>query len=339
MHRLKYDGIPLPEVYVCRSSAEAKVIAEAGIPYVITQRSDEEIIKIILYRTLQKRFPHIKWELVLGIDPYESMVVKVPECRVKGDAGMFDGDPMGRRVDIADGERTFDSKGSEWDMKQVRLDAYCADAAAHVNIEQLQALHMLPKFMDDAVDAIRMNLEDRMLWRECWNKRLGSCIGEFDYTSEAPNLIILDVSGSIPDGISATMLELVDTLRDQANADLIITGSTSMYWSRDDELPDPELIRMKIGYANESYQFFQILREHVANRHFGNVISFGDNDAPFYENEFWFRGCMDGVEVDRVMHYHTFSDKIRTGYARWCHEACPECEEVFDKSWCRVMRL
>lgn len=338
MHRLRYDGIPLPEVYVCRSSAEARVVAEAGIPYVITRRGDEEIIKIILYRTLQKRFPHIKWELVLGIDRYESMVVEVPGCRVEGGAGAFDGDPMGRSVDIAEGERTFDSKGSEWDMKRVRLDAYCADAAAHVNIEQLQALHMLPKFMDDAVDAIRMNLEDRMLWRECWNKRLGSCIGEFDYSSEAPNLIILDVSGSIPDGISATMLELVDTLRDQANADLIITGSTSRYWSRDDELPDPELIRVKIGYANESREFFQILKKYVANRHFGNVISFGDNDAPFYGNERWFRGCMDGVEVDRVMHYHTFSGWARTGYARWCHEACPECEEVFDKSWCQVMR-
>lgn len=337
MHRLKYDGIPLPEVYVCRSRAEAKVIAEAGIPYVITLRSDDEIIKIILYRTLHKRFPNIRWEMVLGINPYESMIVEVPGCQVEGDADVFDGDPMGRKADIAQGERTFDSKGSEWNMKRVKLDTYCADAAAHVNIEQLQALHMLPKFMDDAVDAIRMNLEDRMLWRECWNKRLGSCIGEFDYSSEAPNLIILDVSGSIPDGISATMLELIDTLRDQANADLIITGSTSRYWSRDDELPDPELIRMKIGYANESYEFFQILREHVANRHFGNVISFGDNDAPSYDNECWFRGCMDGVEVDRVMHYHTISDKVPTGYARWCRKACPECEEVFDKSWCQVM--
>lgn len=338
MHRLKYDGIPLPEIYICRSREEAKVIADAGIPYVITRRSDEEIIKIILYRTLANRFPHIKWEIVLGISPYESELVFVPGHRVEGEGVVFDGDPMGRTVDIAKSERTFDCKGTEWDMRRVSLDTYCADAAAHVNIEQLQALHMLPKFMDDAVDAIRMNLEDRILWRECWNKRLGSCVGEFDYASEAPNLIILDVSGSIPDGISATMLELIDTLRDQANADLIITGSTSMYWSRDDELPDPELIRIKIGYANESYDFFQILREHVANRHFGNVISFGDNDAPSYGNERWFKGCIDGVEVDRVMHYHTFSDKIRTGYARWCRKACPECEEVFDTSWCEVMR-
>lgn len=337
MHRLKYDGIPLPEIYICRSSKEAKVIAEAGIPYVITQRSDEEIIKIILYRTLRKRFPHIRWEMVLGINPHESMIVRVPGCHVKGEVGVFDGDPMGRSVDIADDVRTFDSKGSEWDMKRVELSRYCADAAAHVNIEQLQALHMLPKFMDDAVDAIRMNIEDRILWRECWNKRLGSCVGEFDYTSEAPNLIILDVSGSIPDGISATMLELIDTLRDQANADLIITGSTSRYWSRDDELPDPEVIRMRIGYANESYEFFRILRERVANRHFGNVISFGDNDAPDYRNERWFKGCMDGVEIDRVMHYHTLYER-RTGYAMWCREACPECEEVFDTSWCKVMR-
>lgn len=338
MHRLKYDGIPLPEIYICRSRSEAEAIADAGIPYVITHRSDEEIIKIILYRTLKNRFPYIKWEDVLGISQYESAIVFVPGCHVESEVGMFDGDPMGRAVDIAEGERTFDSKGTEWDMKRVDLSTYCADAAAHVNIEQLQALHMLPKFMDDAVDAIRMNLEDRILWRECWNKRLGSCVGEFDYTSEAPNLIILDVSGSIPDGISATMLELIDTLREQANADLIITGSTSMYWSRDDELPDPEIIRTKIGYANESYDFFRILREHVANRHFGNVISFGDYDQPCYCNERFFRGCIDGVEVDRVMHYHTISNECRTGYAKWCHEACPECEEVFDTSWCKVMR-
>lgn len=339
MHRLMYAGLPLPEIYVTNVAEEARQCAEYGMPYVFTNRSDEEIIKIILFRVLRKRFSKIRWEEVLGVNGYESVIVRVPGSSV-GTAiakGARSEGPIEHCM--AESERTFDAEGAAANESIVPIESFCADAAASVNIEQLQSLGFLPKFMDDAVDAVRINLENRMRWQDGYNKRLGCCVGDVTYATSAANLIILDVSGSIPDGISSTMIELIATLREQADAELIITGSCSLYFGRDEQLPDPDWIRSNVGYANEGAQFFRILRDRIAGRHFGNVISFGDNDTPNHSNSAVFQELerdARGTRVDRVLHYHT-TYSCRTGYAKWCKMLSPECEEVFDTNWCRVM--
>lgn len=353
MRRLQVGGLPLPEIYICDNQGDEEILRETGIPFIKTKLSDIDIVKLILYRTLKRKFPRIKWDEVLGIQSVQRLNVIVPGGKQKDNSvhsrtGCEDGERRDERghmsSDIAEDYREFDVNGyiDEAD-RYISVDEYCADEASHVNIETLQSLGFLPKFMDDAVDAIRINLENRMQWRECWNKRLGAAVGDIDYGYDAANLIILDISGSIPEGISATMLQLIESLRSQTNAELIITGTTSMYWSSDDELPDPKWIRDSIGYGNESTEFFKILREHVTGRHFGNVISFGDNDSPYYD---WHGHTYDdditknpplhGVRVDRVLHYHT-SYKRETGYARWVGLICPDAEQVIDTSWCKVM--
>ena len=252
--------------------------------------------------------------------------------------------------EIASSDRNFGGVHGYTGINEERIpvDEYCADEAASVNIEQLQELGLLPKFMDDIATAIRMNLEGSMRWMDSWNKRLGACVGNMVYTESLPNLIILDVSWSIPEGISATMLELIETLRDRAEADLIVTGGTSKYWSRDEELPSPSAIRGMIPRSNESTHFAQILREEISGRKFGNVISFGDYDNPYgygmlqgndftITDDFTRTFGLQGTEVKRCLHYHTI-DKTWTGYAKWCKAISPTCEEVFDNTWCKVMR-
>lgn len=364
MHRLQMGGLPLPEIYVCDEPGDSEVLADAGIPYIKTSMSDVYIVKVILFRVLERKFPHIEWRKVLGINPTRRLNVIVPGRKVEpddeadepvgetaGEGGDIDGDigfdlaaeeAKGHRASfIAEDYREFDNAGVESVAdRTVPIDEFCFDEASHVNVETLQSLGFLPKFMDDAADAIRINLENRMRWRECWNKRLGAAVGDVGYGTEAANLIILDISGSIPEGISATMLQLVDSLRSQTNAEVIITGSTSMYWGDGEGLPDPSWIRDHIGYGNEAREFFKILRDHVAGRHFGNVISFGDNDSPYYR--FSYKDTPEdnpvvGVQVDRVLHYHTTYPR-ETGYARWVKIFCPEAEQVIDTSWCEVMR-
>lgn len=378
MHKLICGGLKLPEIYICGDRYEALPLIDAGIPYIITQRSDVEIVKIILFKGLRRRFPGIDWEKVLGVKCSETIHVVVPGSRkiekreitdeviesMGSDAPQIDDDEIDdddidvdedascapRVSEIADGYRSF--TGS-CDMKgeRVPIDSFCGDLGATVNIEQLQELGFLPKFMDDAVEAIRINIENRMRWRDGYNKKRGCCIGDYDYGVEAPNLIILDISASIPDGISGTMLELIATLREQANADLIITGSKSMYWSRDDELPSAAWIRKHISRSNEGQMFKRILEEHVAGRHFGNVISFGDYDSPD-GGWFWNQNggaskrssyLLDsseyaiGTKVDRLMCYHTTRKDV-TGYAKWVVETNPDVEVVLDTSWCQVMK-
>lgn len=247
------------------------------------------------------------------------------------------------RHDVADDEREFSNDGRHEEVRDeiVGLERFCADELSHVNVEQLQALGFLPAFMSDIADAIRTNLLTSMQWRDGWNKRLGCALGDFSVGTKAPNLIILDISGSIPRGISATMLELIDSLRSQAEADLIVTGGSSYYWPASAELPTPGWIRANVDCNNEAVMFYRILRERLAGRHFGNVISFGDNDCPVdfarYEGTEPDEDAGMGITVDRVMHFHTWQDHTRTGYAKWVRAANPEIEEVFDTSWCECM--
>lgn len=363
MHKLQAAGLPLPEIYVCNTREDAAMLCDAGIPYIKTQMNDIDIIKVILLRVLEEKFPHIKWRKVLGIHNVKRINIIVPGGRIdqskekieepehidatEPDGDKDDGISMEHKVsDIAEDYREFDGYGYTGNqIKRMSIDEFCYDAASHVNIETLQSLGFLPKFMDDAADAIRINLENRMRWQECWNKRLGAAVGDVTYGYDAANLIILDISGSIPEGISATMLQLIETLRMQTNAELIITGSSSMYWSNEDELPTPQWIRQHIDYGNECDEFFKILQEHIDGRHFGNVISFGDNDSPYYDWNAWYshrenigkQPVLTGVRVDRVLHYHTTYLK-ETGYARWVRMLCPDAEMEIDNTWCRVMR-
>lgn len=337
MHRLSYGGLPLPELYVCESKTEARQCLDAGISCIVSSLSDQDIVKVALLRVLRKRFPHIRWGDILKINPAActELVVLVPGSTEETGDHYSDGDHG--MVDIAKSARVFSGTDTNTGSHHIEMNVseFCEEEVSHVNVEQLQALGMLPKFMSDAADAIRVNMENRLQWQDGWNKRLGACVGNASYGTEAPNLIILDISGSIPRGISQTMLQLIATLQGQTMADLIVTGSRSLFWSYRDELPDPEWIRDNIGLANERSMFFQILREHVAGRHFGNVISFGDWDTPFNKG---MRNMprLDGTRVDRVVHYHTTYEEP-TGYARWCTQVSPDCEVVIDTSWCEVM--
>lgn len=369
MRLLKTGGIPLPEIYICTNSVEAMKLKGTGIPYIITKLDDLDIVKLILRTTLERKFPHIDWKEVLGIKSRRRLNVIVSgsteECpNYMDDQAIDDTDDQDDSLlevnnpdscdhemsEIASSDRNFGGVHGYTGINEERIpvDEYCADEAASVNIEQLQELGLLPKFMDDIATAIRMNLEGSMRWMDSWNKRLGACVGNMVYTESLPNLIILDVSWSIPEGISATMLELIETLRDRAEADLIVTGGTSKYWSRDEELPSPSAIRGMIPRSNESTHFAQILREEISGRKFGNVISFGDYDNPYsygmlqgndltIDSDFTRMFGLQGTEVKRCLHYHTI-DKTRTGYAKWCKAISPGCEEVFDNTWCKVMR-
>lgn len=374
MRRLQMAGIPLPELYVCENRIEAMDMANAGLPYIVTKLPDIDIVKIVLFRVLKKRFPYIKWAKILGVKSTCRLNVIVPGHKVDETEKKHDEreeeelhddrkrdvddeedidykddidddasekeDLLHEHSDIAESAREFHGTNKEAKTRVMKIEDFCADEASHVNIEQLQALGFLPHFMGDIVDAIKLNLMDRMQWRECWNKKLSACVGDVDYGYDAPNLMILDISGSIPEGISATMLHLIDSLRTQASAELIITGSTSMWWGSDEDLPDPKWIRGHIGYGNESTEFLRILDEHVKGRHFGNVISFGDNDCPYHcfsSDDTPENNPLPGTVVDRVMHYHTFQKNMETGYAKWVSTFCPDAEKVFDTSWCEVM--
>lgn len=379
MHQLKIGTIPLPKLYVCTRS-EASKCRDLGVPYIIKPQGwdDEKVVKAILWRTLKNKFPHIKWEQLLGITNRNVSQLKinvphvveveeheyVPEpAEYRHVEAEYRENPGSDTCGYSDAAMEYTDNGeyretgggldpedtiataTDIDWESQTVDRYIGDLGHYVNIEELQQLRLLPTFLDDIANAIKLNLMNAA-WMDGYNKKLGAPVGKWQGTDQAPNLIILDVSGSIPSGVAGTMVSLIDTLRHQCNADLIITSGRSEYWAANTELPDADKLSYLIGGCNECVQFYHILRTHILGRHWGNVIIFGDQDSPLrndIQNSVK-RGRTTNIEskelqstrIDRIMAFHTYESKV-PGYGLWAVDACPKAEVVINTSWVKSM--
>ena len=380
LKRVTLEGITLPRLYIAENNEDVKIAMENGFPFVRWRQGTEALIKMLLRPTLEKMFPGIIWNKVLGKKKnYRTEVVQVEgrtleddvdftgfdneamvEAQHRYDKGeaiskynhVYDGteEPVFEVAEVAEAKREFTGVVSNEASfeKRTAIEDYVGDLSTCVNLDVLQKLNLLPSFLGDIVDCIKVNLANNMRWTEGYNKKLGVPLGRFGVGGVLPNLIILDVSGSIPRGISATMLTLIDTMRAQLNAELIITANRSVYYDRETELPTPQALRNYFGYGNEAAEFYAILNQYVAGREFGHVISFGDYDSPvnFGVRRNGLKLELKGTKVHAVHHYHTGasswrngSTAYRTGYAGWCHKLGDKSMAEFkDQSWCSIMK-
>ena len=355
MYQLKIGAIPLPKLYVCTRS-EARRCRELGVPYIIKPSgwSDEKLVKAVLWRTLVEKFPKIKWKEVLGFPAMPRVNVHVPEkievvAEHRDNPGVDTGGYSSPDMEVTNngeyrstgGGLPEDDKFEDVEFVTTTIDNYIGDLGFYVNVEELQALKLLPEFMDDIANAIKINIANSF-WMDGYNKKLGAPLGHWQGTSQAPNLIILDVSGSVPSGVAGTMVSLIDTLRTQANADLIITSRRSEYWPARTDLPDPDRLSHLIGGCNECRQFYAILRKHILGKHWGNVIVFGDQDAPEAPRFKNYKSCwlneseLQSTRIDRIMAFHTYMEKM-PGYGLWAEKAAPKAEVVFNTKWTESM--
>jgi hypothetical protein len=370
LQRVAIEGLELPRLYIAENDDDVQLAVANGIPFVRWKLGQEKLVKMLLRPTLEKMFPGINWNKVLGkpkvvrtdvqlfggmssdasvhaadIDmdamrksqyAYDHVVDSLDH---EGDGPNEDGEYV-RMADMPTDIRDFsgvDNSGMGYDAyatNMLRIEDYVGDLSSCVDIDVLQRLGCLPKFVGDITDCIRHNLSERVRWTEGYTKKLGYPLGKFTCKQELPNLLIIDISNSIPDGIAATMLTLADTLRAQLNADLIITSRRSGYYPAGSELPSPQTLRDYYGRSNESAEFMGILEKHIAGREFGHVISFGDYDCPGTIGS-W-KIPMANTKVHEVHHYHTRS-RQSTGYAMWVAEICPGVVQHFDTSWCSVI--
>lgn len=379
LQRVMIDGIELPRLYIAENKSDAELAMSKGIPFIRWTRGQDALIRMLLRPVLERMFPHIRWNKVLG--PKRKFRTQVEICEYDNDGpdqvdmvGRIDGhadakmndwkpedsgtmldmsdqamlDEDGNLVEvsgIASGERLFaDSEHELVAIHNLNIEDYVGDMSSYVNIEMLQRLRLMPAFIGDILDCVKLNIGTGIHWTEGYNKRRGLPVGRYNASGQLPNLVILDVSGSIPRGISATMISLIDTLRTQLSADLIITSTNSRFYPMGSELPDPQRIRDMFGYGNEQTDFFGILTNDIRGRHYGHVFSFGDNDTPYYTEfvehpEKW---SLEGTIVEHVHHYHTGSwwglrGDGKTGYAKWCHMLSKPPLEDYDTSWCEVI--
>lgn len=349
LQRVTMQGIPLPRLYIAENMEDIRIAKANGIPYIKWNKGQDKLIKFILRPFLEKMFPDIKWDKVLGRRPRFKTVVEMTNGCHCDDSDTSDGTPSAPNededgtltevADIAEDYRTFDRRNGGGDVESVDLSVYVGDLSSHINLEVLQSLRLMPAFIGDILECIKINVGSGQFWQEGYNKKRKLYVGNYNCAAQLPNLIILDISYSIPRGISSTMLMLIDTLRSQVNADLIVTGRHTKWFPMNEPLPSPQELRKMIPLGQESAEFVDIMNKHVAGKHYGHVFSFGDNDSPYVYGGG--KATTDlvliGTEVEHVHSYHT-RDKRLTGYCRWCEDLAKKPQVSYDTTWCKVIR-
>ena len=296
--------------------------------------SIDKLITRLLLPLCKRKWKSVNWDKLLDVKDCteEEIIVHVPGKNVEhgyGDDGFVSDSGVS---DIATEDRNFD--GVDNSNKNIEMEVTFdrfVGSKCQVKIETLQQLKMLPEFIGNIVDSIKNNLIGAKWW-EGYNKKLDCCVGNMDSGGKAlPNLIILDISRSIPRGVSNTMLQLAETMVNTCKADFIVTASKSFYYEYGDDLPTPDRMRLMNPVGNESVMFHSILDNDINGKEYGTIICFGDNDNP---HEAW--RPVD-VKCHQILGYHTWEKDKLPGYVRRIARWNPDADVKIDTEWVEWM--
>lgn len=309
MELIQSKKMPLPIIYLVEDEEELNSIP-IGIPFIREKRENyDEIVKLIefqvLYKSLISTGLPFNWIKILEDYGYDDLY-EIP-VTIGGKGGKND-----------EGESCYMNS---------TISKFILDVSYQVDFETLKNLNLIPAFYKDVEKAVRENITHTILYNPfLYNKKLGIAIGDVNPTDPEKNLIIVDISGSIPVSISKAVLLLSKTMSSQYYADLLITGSKSTLYPYDkvNEL-DVNTIYRTNGKDNDQVGFIKLISSPAK---YNNVIVFGDNDYPGYKwrNEFNRRTREISVKegkninkwvVNHLISLHTTSETELAGYAEW----------------------
>jgi hypothetical protein len=234
-------------------------------------------------------------------------------------------------IDYATGEDVGDGYFEE--IKSISDDPtlynqFIKDSTVYVDIKKIKGLNLFPIWLDKIEEAISTNIHNFAVYNpNMYNKKLDGMYGSLDLVSPDRNLIIIDISGSIPKGVSTTCLALGKNLAESFYTDLLITGSKSTLYSYENlhEL-NVNTIYEENDMDNDQVYFKKLVTSDV--KHYKTCVCFGDNHHPGHKwiNQYnvgsSFISDEDGKKmckwkVDKIISFHTTSSRELAGYARW----------------------
>lgn len=317
MKQLESKIIQIPTVYFITDREEIKELP-VGVPFIYGDESVEKhIIRILEYEALYKKakesgFP-FDFKRLLKEQGYEGL-----------QHFGYDNPPQ---LDYVTDEMLGDDYDIDLDRTEgedpTLFNAFVKDIAAYVDIEVLKDLNVFPTWLDKIEDAVHTNIHNFAVFNEnMYNKKLEGMYGSLDLVSPNKNLIIIDISGSIPKAVSSTCLTLAKNLAETFYADLLITGTIStLYPYEEIHSLDVKLMYDENGMNNDQTYFKALLTGD--ERSYKTAIVFGDGHSPCYS---W-QGSgtiskKDGQEmckwtIDKLISFHTHSTKEIAGYADW----------------------
>lgn len=249
----------LPPIYLVENEEDFKQLPK-GIPYIIGTQAELRFITIylefqVLLRACRKTGLPIKWEECLKRIGYNGVKIK-----------KFTLNSGGEYADSSFGNRP------------IELDDFIQEQYI-VNFDKLSELKIVPAWLDDLKASIETNIIDEVTFDPtAFSKQLGINVGYGTIKHNMKNLLILDVSGSIPSAIVKTITLMAKMMSKRFYADVMITsGQTQLIdYEKVQETDFVELAR-KFGTGNEGVMYNRIIKEH---KQYNTVICFGDDDSP-----------------------------------------------------------
>lgn len=319
MEILKSEKFKIPTLYFISNRDEIGDLP-IGVPFIYGDESiKSQIVRILEYEVLYQKaiatgLP-FNFKKILKDEGYEGL-----EDFWYHETTYIDYKTSGEEYD-KDYELTED-KGIK-DNKSL-FKQFVRDATAYVDIQKVKDLNVFPLWLDKIEDAVHTNIHNFAVYNSnMYNKKLEGMYGSIDLVSPNRNLIIIDISGSIPKAVSTTCLVLAKGLAETFYADLLITGTISTIYAYENlhEL-DVETIYDVNGMNNDQLYFKKLVTSE--KRSYKTCIAFGDNHHPGMA---W-QSASDDIsdedgqkmclwEINKLISFHTTSSYNIAGYARW----------------------
>jgi len=323
MKLLTSTRLKLPQVYFVTDRTKIREIPP-GVPFIFGDtRHEQDLIRVLEYEVLYQKaitsgFP-FNWKKILEDNGFMDLV-NFGYTRTTYMEFTSEGIDIDEDGELSDLTPLIDSIGS--------FRKYMKDSSVYVDVAKLKELNVFPIWLDTIEKAVHTNIHNFAVFNNnMYNKKLEGMYGSLELTSPNRNLIIIDISGSIPKGVSSTCLVLAKNLSETFYADLMITGSKStLYLYEELHELNIDTIYEENEMDNDQVWFKKLLSEQ--KRIYKTAIVFGDDDSPCraWSNNYNKRtktiSAEDGQklckwEIEKLISFHTSSDKRTAAYSHW----------------------
>lgn len=325
MELLESKKINIPKLFFITDRKEIKDVP-IGVPYIFGDPSiKDQIIRIMEYEVLYQAavrsgYP-FNFRKILNDNGFKDLQNFAYEKTVYMDYATSESSLSKYNYDDVDIE--FDPS-KKLDPNGLRLRDYIKDNAAYVDVTKLKELNVFPVWVDKIEEAVHTNIHNFATFNpNMYNKKLEGMYGGMELASPGKNLIIIDISASIPKAVGSTCLTMSKNLAESFYADVLITGKESILFEYENlhTLNVDEAYSL-YGMNNECTMFRAIVT--AEDKHYKTAIVFGDNHSPCHS---WSaNGYSPSIsredaqklckwKVDKLISFHTTSDKHIAGYA------------------------
>jgi len=291
--KIKSKKVDLPPIFLVEDEDDFNQLPK-GLPYIIGNSSDLRFITLfleyqVLFRSCKKTGLPFKWLNILKRAGYGTSRIREYQLRSGGDYGAA----------------SF-AEGTKLDIDDFVEQQYLVD------FDRLSELKILPTWLEDLKQSVQTNIIDEVIFDPTgFSKHLGFNAGSASLKHNLKNLLILDVSASIPTSIVVAITSLARLMSKRFYADILITSSQSKLIKYEDVF-NTDIVALSESWArgNESEMYKEIIKEHAQ---YNTIISFGDNDSPGVKKED--KLCNFKCETLYSLHTDKRYDVV-TGYAK-----------------------